>query len=191
MDFAVVSDVSGSVGKTGVMGTQVFLRRLVTRLRLGQPSGHQLAGIVENGMKARLLTGLTDSYQKFSDGVNKLTFQGAGLNLMEGLGMAETSFMYGRQDAHSLILAIVDGPALRQRLTLQMVQKVSRSADLVVILVASRFDMAAQRAATEWLEAAGSCTPYGCRLLQIEDYESLAQVDTTGVAWMCQLSTTF
>jgi len=181
MDFAVVADVSASVGPSGVLYTQLFLSRLLSRFRLGQGKGQQLAAIIEAGMDARLLTGLTDKSSEYMDGVNKLTLRGGALNLMAGLGMAETSFMHGRQDAHSLVLAIVDGPALRQRLTIQMAQKISRTADLVVILVAASFDTAAQLAATEWLKAAGSCTPYGCRLLQIADYESLARVDTTGV----------
>lgn len=181
MDYVTVADVSASVGPTGVLYTKLFLARLLERFRLGQDRGQQLLGLVEAGMKPKLLTLPTDKHEEFMEGVNKLALQGEALNLMAGLGMAETSFQHGRQDAHSLVLAIVDGPALRQGLTVQMAQKLSRSADLVVILVAAKFDVAAQTAAMEWLKAAGSCTPYGCRLLQINDYESLAQVDTTGV----------
>lgn len=184
MDFAMVADVSGSVGPDGVVATKLFLGRLLNRLRLGWGDGHQLAGLIEAGMESKLLTGyvepLTDDPERFVDAINQLTFRGEAMNLAHALGMAETSFMHGRQDARSLVLAIVDGPVFRQRLAVQQAQKVSRTADLVVILVADKFDVAAQRDATEWLQAAGSCTPYGCRLLQVESYESLAQVDTTG-----------
>jgi hypothetical protein len=185
MDFALIADVSASVGQAGVQNTQVFLARLLNRLRLGQGKGQQLAGLIEAGMKSRLLAGLTDEVPKFVDGINKLSFRGrhdgGALDLVEAMGMAHSSFMHGRQDARSLVIAIVDGPALRQRLTVQMAERISQSADLVVILVADRFKQVAQRDAMEWLKAAGSCTPYGCRLLQISDYESLATVDTTGV----------
>jgi len=185
MDFSLIADVSASVGHAGVQNTKVFIARLLNRLRLGHGNGLQLAGLIEAGMKARLLTGLTGDVLKFVDGINKLSFagrhDGGALDLVEAMSMASTSFMHGRQDARSLVLAIVDGPALRQRLVVQMAERISKSADLVVILVADKFNQVAQRDAMEWLKAAGSCTPYGCRLLQISDYESLATVDTTGV----------
>merc|ERR1719487_1697884 len=103
------------------------------------------------------------------------------MDLTKALGMAKPSFSLGRKHARSLVLAIVDGPVYRQRLAVQMAEKVGKVADLVIILVADKFNEAAQRDAMELLKAAGSCTPYGCRLLQIDSYESLANVDTTGV----------
>lgn len=185
MDYAMVADVSGSVGNPGVVGTQLFLGRLMDRLRIGQGNFQQLVGIIEAGMQSRLLTGeaepLRDTLEKVFDGINKLKFQGGALDLVEALGLAKTSFTLGRKHAHSLVLAIVDGPAYRHRLTLEMAERVSQVADLVVILVADEFDEDAIRKATEWLQSAGSCTPYGCRLLTIDSYESLAAVDTTSV----------
>jgi len=182
IDISIIVDVGGSVGNDGVLATKLFLARLLPRFRLGRDQDHQLFSLVEAGMSARLLSPLTDSETEIVAGINKLSFPGGGAcNLVPALSTAETSFSHGRQDAHSLIVVIADGPALRQRLTLQMVKEVSKTSDLMVLLVASEFDTAARQDATEWLKTAGSCTPYGCRLLQIDSYEKLGTVDTTGV----------
>jgi len=181
LDSFVLADVSGSVGETGILGTKVFLTRLLLQMQLGKSSSHQLMGLIEVGATSKLLSHLTDSQETFMEGASKLKFKGVAPDLSQALAYADTGFLAGRSDAHSLVLAIVDGPVIKQRQAVQMARHISQYADLVVILVASRFDAQADTAVREWLQAAGSCYGHTCRLIQVEDYEALAAVDITAV----------
>lgn len=187
-DFAFVVDASGSVGHAGIDATKQFLGHLSCRLRFGREDGFQMATTVQADMEPKLLSELTESKLVFLKGVQQLAFKKSpAMNLVAALGKADAAFMHGRQSAKSLILVIADGPGLRQRLIKQQVSSVSKSADLVVLLVADQYDETAQRAATEWLQAANSCTPHGCRLLQVSSYAELASADVTSVvAEMCR-----
>lgn len=185
VDLFLLADVSGSVGAEGLESTRVFIRKLMAQMLLGRGEQQQLVGIVEVGGQAQIRTELTDSREKLEHGISSLTWDDtSAAALAPGLGAADTGFMDGRSNAKSTILLIVDGPVMHHAHAVQMARKISRYADLVVLLVAPPWDVAGMkgRRAREWLEAAGSCTPgHGCRLLTVKSYAALAETDVTAV----------